>query len=201
METPHPLATPLDRRFSKAGSAPFPTIICRGESWLDHYLASGAAEQLARLDGESARSQGQAKWIPSRGRRRAVQLGCTLQSPVDVLAEQLSTHLVPKAAESLGFEEVARLLTRLPSALRRELRQRFDLLEIRRLFLRLLVEGISLRPLQRIVQAIVREGSVSYAAVLKELGRAPNPEARSTESEKSHEVPETLALRWLGTLQ
>ena len=145
--------------------------VARGELRPDGCLAIDSGATTGRLEGETATEPAfgmPARWIDPQDRRRAEQLGYTVVEPAAVLATHLGDVVQRHAAELFSFEAMSHLLVRTrrsaPTVVDELVPNRLPVGVLHHVLCRLMVEGVPIKNLVRILEALARYAPVTTDA-------------------------------------
>ena len=139
----------------------------RGRLLPDHYLALATGVETETVEGIETTEPAfglPALWIPADSRERAELAGYTVVDPASVLATHLSELLRQNAHRLLTRQDVRQLLDGLRQvapALVDELQQHLGLGEIQKVLQNLLREGVAIRDLVTIGEALADQAPVT----------------------------------------
>jgi type III secretion protein V len=122
-------------------------------------------------------SNARASWVPSMASGNLEEMGISVWSPVQVLVLHLASVLRSRAAEFLGLEETSRRLAQLeetcPALIREVVPKQITVQQLADVLRRLVDEGVSVRDLKTIVEALGQVGDQEIDGVaLTECVRA-----------------------------
>jgi flagellar biosynthesis protein FlhA len=133
----------------------------RGDLRVGRFLAMDPTQSLPRIDGEDVREPAfglPARWIPEGDRERAEALGYTVVDAATVAATHLTEMLREVAPEILGRSEAQELIDqfaeREPKVVDELIPNLLPLGEVIKVLRNLLSEGISIRDLRAIFEAL-----------------------------------------------
>lgn len=140
--------------------------VARGTLLQGHLLVQEKVTQLALIDvpceeGEALVPGRPALWVEQGQRDRLQRAGCTFMAIDQVLAWQLSRVLCEYAGDFIGIQETRYLLEQMEQSygeLVKEAQRILPLQRITEVFQRLVGEGISIRNMRAILEALVEWG-------------------------------------------
>ena len=145
--------------------------IGRGEIMFDHYMAmnpGGANDDIEGIDTTEPAFNLPAKWINEQERENAEVLGYTVVDPPSVIATHLTEIIKRHSFELLSRQEVKKLIDNVKetqSALVDELiPNQMTIGEIQKVLKNLLKEGISIRNMAAILEALADHASITRDA-------------------------------------
>ena len=150
--------------------------VASGVVWVNHFLAVGPEEKLAKLRGERVQEPiygMPASWIPPENRGDAERLGCMIFDPVSVVATHLTEVVRQHSSELFTFEACQALLDSRSSLLpiRRALaQQEIGDAVVWKALLGLVRERVCIRDLETILQSFL-DGPADSPGLLTELAR------------------------------
>lgn len=131
------------------------------ELYLDRMIAIGSQEDLQKITGWSVTEptyRMAAKWIETKDRASAEHAGCLVQGPLNVILTHISDTISKNASKILGLQETYNLLADFssthPVLVEEFLENIPSIRNIRKIFLSLLEENISLSDLITIMEVI-----------------------------------------------
>ncbi len=156
------------------------TEVARGRLMPGHQLAMDSGEAAGQLSGVATTEPAfglPATWIPDPTRAEAEALGYTVVDPESVLATHLTETIRGHAAELLTRQETRKLLDGLKetnaAAVEEVVPEQLSLGEVQRVLQALLREGVPIKDLGAIVEAIGDKSRVTRdTAILAEYARA-----------------------------
>jgi flagellar biosynthesis protein FlhA len=159
--------------------------VTRGRIMPGHLLAMNPGDALGSLNGIPTREPAfglEAVWVHESGRAEAESLGYTVVDPESVIVTHLTETIRSHAAELLSRQDVRTLLDRLKetnaAVVDEVVPEMLSLGEIQRVLQSLLAEGVPIRDLGTIVEAIgdkartTRDSSLLSEYARQALGRA-----------------------------
>ncbi len=159
--------------------------VTRGRIMPGHLLAMNPGDALGSLSGIPTREPAfglEAVWVHESGRAEAESLGYTVVDPESVIVTHLTETIRSHAAELLSRQDVRALLDRLKetnaAVVDEVVPEMLSLGEIQRVLQSLLAEGVAIRDLGTIVEAIgdkartTRDTSLLSEYARQALGRA-----------------------------
>ena len=159
--------------------------VARGRIMPGHLLAMNPGDALGSLSGIPTREPAfglEAVWVHESGRAEAESLGYTVVDPESVIVTHLTETIRSHAAELLSRQDVRALLDRLKetnaAVVEEVVPEMLSLGEIQRVLQSLLSEGVPIRDLGTIVEAIgdkartTRDTSLLSEYARQALGRA-----------------------------
>jgi flagellar biosynthesis protein FlhA len=139
--------------------------VAKGEVAPDHYLAMHVGEPEVQLEGVDTKEPAfglPSKWIRSAERDRAQAAGYTVVDTATVIATHLTEMIRKYAFDLLGRQEVQKLLDKLsetyPKVVEELVPNVLNLGAVQKVLQNLLREGISIRDLLTIVEALADYG-------------------------------------------
>ncbi|HEY7957538.1 MAG TPA: flagellar biosynthesis protein FlhA, partial [Polyangia bacterium] len=125
---------------------------------------AGPAALPEGIDAEPAEHPGSgalASWVPTAQAQSLGQAGLQLLDPVDCIAAALESALRKHAPELVGLDETQTLLDgverRYPALVRQVVPRRIDAAQLAEVLRRLVAEGVSIRDLRDVLEAIARQ--------------------------------------------
>jgi len=148
--------------------------IAQGEAHVNKFLAIGPENVIKQLSGNVAIDPAfgmPAVWIEPQDKPQAERLGCMLFDAVSVIATHLTEVVKNNAADILGRQETSVLIENLkkthPAVVKDVIPEQISIGEVQRVLQNLLREGISIRDLVTIVEAV--SDAIKYTRDISDL--------------------------------